>query len=113
MVPTPPPAAVRWLRNVRLPEPEPAGPGSGRRWRVGLDDNNHIAAVAPIPAGSHASGEDWRGDWLSPAGVDLQINGGLGLAFPELVPDDLPRLRELLALLWDDGVEAICPTLVT
>jgi N-acetylglucosamine-6-phosphate deacetylase len=113
MVITSPPAAVRWLRNVRLPEPEPGSHGSGRRWRVGLNDDGHVAAVAPIPAGSHASGEDWRGDWLSPAGVDLQINGGLGLAFPELVQGDLPRLRELLALLWDDGVEAICPTLVT
>jgi N-acetylglucosamine-6-phosphate deacetylase len=46
-------------------------------------------------------------------GVDLQINGGLGLAFPELEPADLPRLQELQARLWCDGVEAICPTLVT
>jgi N-acetylglucosamine-6-phosphate deacetylase len=46
-------------------------------------------------------------------GVDLQINGGLGLAFPELSEADLPRLAELQALLWRDGVEAICPTLVT
>jgi N-acetylglucosamine-6-phosphate deacetylase len=46
-------------------------------------------------------------------GVDLQINGGLGLAFPELGPGDLPRLLELLELLWRDGVEAIAPTLVT
>jgi N-acetylglucosamine-6-phosphate deacetylase len=45
--------------------------------------------------------------------VDLQINGGLGLAFPELTAADLPRLEELLELLWRDGVEAICPTLVT
>jgi N-acetylglucosamine-6-phosphate deacetylase len=45
--------------------------------------------------------------------VDLQINGGLGLAFPELTPADLPKLIELLELLWRDGVEAICPTLVT
>jgi N-acetylglucosamine-6-phosphate deacetylase len=69
--------------------------------------------VEPIPAGSSAAGDDWGGDWLSPAGVDLQINGGLGLAFPELTPADLPRLLELLELLWRDGVEAICPTLVT
>jgi N-acetylglucosamine-6-phosphate deacetylase len=46
-------------------------------------------------------------------GVDLQINGGLGLAFPELSSDDLPKLLELLDLLWQDGVEAISPTLVT
>ena len=56
---------------------------------------------------------DWHGDWLSPRGVDLQINGGLGLAFPELSQADLPRLEQLLGLLWRDGVEAIAPTLVT
>jgi N-acetylglucosamine-6-phosphate deacetylase len=69
--------------------------------------------LEPIAPGSAAAGDDWGGDWLSPAGVDLQINGGLGLAFPELTPADLPRLGELLELLWRDGVEAICPTLVT
>ncbi|MFM8966384.1 MAG: N-acetylglucosamine-6-phosphate deacetylase, partial [Vulcanococcus sp.] len=49
----------------------------------------------------------------SPGGVDLQSNGGLGLAFPEVQEGDLPRLLELLELLWRDGVEAIAPTLVT
>jgi N-acetylglucosamine-6-phosphate deacetylase len=69
--------------------------------------------AAATAAGSSAAGDDWGGDWLSPAGVDLQINGGLGLAFPELTPADLPQLETLLELLWRDGVEAICPTLVT
>jgi N-acetylglucosamine-6-phosphate deacetylase len=45
--------------------------------------------------------------------VDLQINGGLGLAFPELTEADLPTLLQLLDTLWADGVEAISPTLVT
>ena len=36
-----------------------------------------------------------------------------GLAFPELSESDLPRLEQLLDLLWRDGVEAIAPTLVT
>lgn len=124
---------LRWLSNVRLPEitggadgnagPPGGGTGApvragdaaaaGRRWRVGLDADGRITALQPIPAGSSAAGEDWGGDWLSPMGVDLQINGGLGLAFPELTPADLPRLEELLELLWRDGVEAIAPTLVT
>ncbi|MFM8525172.1 MAG: N-acetylglucosamine-6-phosphate deacetylase [Cyanobacteriota bacterium] len=69
--------------------------------------------LEPIAAGSAAAGEDWGGDWISPMGVDLQINGGLGLPFPELQTSDLPRLRELQEQLWRDGVEAICPTLVT
>jgi N-acetylglucosamine-6-phosphate deacetylase len=101
---------MRWLSNLRLPLSEA---GSSSRWRVGVDPEGRIAAVRPLPPGSVAAGDDWKGDWLSPGGVDLQINGGLGLAFPELTPADLPRLEALLELLWRDGVEAICPTLVT
>jgi len=117
---------LTWLSQVRLPESGSCGlperkdrGGDGtaqppdRLWRVAIDGQGRIAALQPITAGSRAAGSDWRGDWLSPAGVDLQINGGLGLAFPELTAADLPRLEELLELLWRDGVEAICPTLVT
>ncbi len=98
---------MRWLSNVRLPE------GGPQLWRIGLDGQDQIAAVQALPPGSAAAGSDWQGDWLSPAGVDLQINGGLGLAFPELTDADLPQLESLLDLLWRDGVEAISPTLVT
>ena len=97
---------MRWLSCVRLPN-EPG------QWRIGVDQDHRIQVVHPMPAGSVARGESWGGDWLSPMGIDLQINGGLGLAFPELTPTDLPRLIELLELLWRDGVEAIAPTLVT
>jgi len=102
-----------WISNVRLPKAGPCRHRAGQRWRLALDPAGVITAVEPIAAGSSAAGDDWGGDWLSPAGVDLQINGGLGLAFPELTETDLPRLAELLELLWSDGVEAICPTLVT
>ena len=98
---------MRWLSNVRLPQ------GGPQLWRIGLDDQDQIAAVEALAPRSAAAGVDWQGDWLSPAGVDLQINGGLGLAFPELSEADLPQLEALLELLWRDGVEAICPTLVT
>ena len=104
---------MRWLTNLRLPACRAAGQGPDRRWRVGLDAHDRIATIQALTAGSQAAGADWGGDWLSPAGVDLQINGGLGLAFPELTAADLPQLEALLELLWRDGVEAICPTLVT
>lgn len=104
---------MRWLSNVRLPQGTPCTHRRGKRWRVGLDDAGCITRLEPLAPGSAAAGDDWGGDWLSPRGVDLQINGGLGLAFPELQEADLPRLEELLALLWRDGVEAIAPTLVT
>ena len=126
--PLPDRPGLTWLSRVRLPEsgacgqqerkdrggdaPAELDPHS-RLWRVAIDGQGLIAALHPIAPGSRAAGIDWRGDWLSPAGVDLQINGGLGLAFPELTTADLPRLEDLLELLWRDGVEAICPTLVT
>ncbi len=104
---------MRWLSNLRLAEAGPAEGGEDRRWRLGVDGDGLIARLTPLETGTCGAGEDWGGDWLSLAGMDLQINGGLGLAFPELRFDDLPRLIELLELLWRDGVEAICPTLVT
>ena len=97
---------MRWLSSVRLPAIDGL-------WRIGVDGEERITAVHPLPPGSSSAGEDWNGDWLSPMGVDLQINGGLGLAFPELSSSDLPNLLELTELLWRDGVEAIAPTLVT
>ncbi len=97
---------MRWLSSVRLPAIDGL-------WRIGVDREGHIAGVQNLPPGSSSAGEDWNGDWLSPMGVDLQINGGLGLAFPELSSTDLPNLLALLELLWRDGVEAIAPTLVT
>ena len=97
---------MRWLSSVRLPAVDGL-------WRIGVDREERIAALENLPPGSSSTGEDWSGDWLSPMGVDLQINGGLGLAFPELRSTDLPNLLALLELLWRDGVEAIAPTLVT
>ncbi len=104
---------MRWLSNVRLSEASPCRHRGEQRWRIGLDADDRVRQIERLEAGSAAAGDNWGGDWLSPMGVDLQINGGLGLAFPELTAADLPRLRELLELLWRDGVEAICPTLVT
>ena len=108
---------MRWLSNVRLAGAEPLGLGcDAGLWRLAIDREGRIARLepmAPKPGEQADPDDDWGGDWLSPMGVDLQINGGLGLAFPELGSDDLPRLIALLELLHRDGVEAICPTLVT
>ncbi|MGL5079025.1 MAG: N-acetylglucosamine-6-phosphate deacetylase, partial [Waterburya sp.] len=38
---------------------------------------------------------DFAGDWLSLGGIDLQINGALGLAFPDLELQDLPKLEQI------------------
>lgn len=52
-------------------------------------------------------------DWISLGGVDLQINGALGLAFPDLQPDHLDKLDAICQFLWHQGVDAFLPTIVT
>ena len=56
---------------------------------------------------------DVEGDWLSLGAVDLQINGALGLAFPDLRLENVDKLQTICDFLWSQGVDAFCPTLVT
>lgn len=56
---------------------------------------------------------DVAGDWISLGGVDLQINGGLGLAFPELTVKSSYMLPQISSFLWEAGVDGYLPTLVT
>ncbi len=103
---------MRRITDVRLPRRPGSNDPGGLSWLT-LNDHNLITAAGPMPAGGAMAGDSWHGDRLSRRGIDLQINGGLGLAFTELTQQDLPRLLQLLELLWRDGVEAIAPTLVT
>ncbi len=56
---------------------------------------------------------DLDGDFLSLGGLDLQINGALGLAFPDVTLDSGEMLNTINQFLWDQGVDAYCPTIVT
>ncbi len=56
---------------------------------------------------------DVAGDWISLGGVDLQINGALGLAFPDLTTANSHILEKISQFLWDAGVDGFLPTLVT
>ncbi|MUG95222.1 N-acetylglucosamine-6-phosphate deacetylase [Scytonema sp. UIC 10036] len=56
---------------------------------------------------------DVAGDWISLGGVDLQINGALGLAFNDLSIENAPRLTDICKFLWSLGIDAFLPTLVT
>jgi N-acetylglucosamine-6-phosphate deacetylase len=56
---------------------------------------------------------DLEGDWVSLGGVDLQINGGLCLAFPDLSPENAYMLPKISEFLWNNGVDGFLPTLVT
>ena len=102
---------MRRIIDVRLPAP--LDRELDQLHQLEITPEGIIRQILPMATGDLTAGESWNGDWLSPRGIDLQINGGLGLAFPELKPSDLPRLIDLLDQLWADGVEAIAPTLVT
>jgi N-acetylglucosamine-6-phosphate deacetylase len=54
-----------------------------------------------------------QGDWITLGGVDLQINGALGLAFPDLTTQTAGKLPEICRFLWQEGVDGFLPTLVT
>ncbi len=103
---------MRNLINIRIPCPcnELA---DEHLWWIKTNSNDQIISVNPMPSDVSFAAEDWSGDWLSPRGVDLQINGGLGLTFTELKLDQLPTLIKLLDRLWIDGIGAIAPTLVS
>lgn len=56
---------------------------------------------------------DVDGDWISLGGVDVQINGALGLAFPDVQMADFDRLNQICDYLWAKGVDGFLPTIVT
>jgi N-acetylglucosamine-6-phosphate deacetylase len=56
---------------------------------------------------------DVAGDWISLGGVDLQINGALGLAFPNVRLEDCDKLSRICDFLWAEGVDGFLPTIVT
>lgn len=81
--------------------------------QVALEEGR-IRAIAPeVDISLTSETIDLKGDWLSLGGVDLQINGGLGLAFPDLELKDLPKLTKICDFLWHQGVDGFLPTIVT
>lgn len=56
---------------------------------------------------------DAQGDWISLGGIDLQINGGLGLAFTDIQDKHIPKLHQICEFLWQEGIDGFLPTLVT
>jgi N-acetylglucosamine-6-phosphate deacetylase len=72
-----------------------------------------IIAIAKSLAAVDLPILDVEGDWISLGGVDLQINGALGLAFPDVQMGDVDRLRQICDFLWQQGVNEFSPTIVT
>lgn len=107
------------VTNVRFP-------GHNGRKRLWVNRGGVIEAIEPMEQSFARQPEpglkvfDLENRWLSMGGVDLQINGGLGLAFTdlslELSVGDVPspeRLSDICKYLWQEGVDAFLPTLVT
>ena len=82
-----------------------------------IDNQGKIEAIIPQSAKELSQESDKiidaAGNWISLGGVDLQINGGLGLAFPDLDYHHLPLLQKIGQFLWKKGVDAYLPTIVT
>ncbi|HIK33400.1 MAG TPA: N-acetylglucosamine-6-phosphate deacetylase [Oscillatoriales cyanobacterium M59_W2019_021] len=90
-------------------------PGYTQLQRILTDDRGSIARIKPMEISELSATEtlDVGGDWMSLGGVDLQINGALGLAFTDVERADLPKLGEICRFLGERGVDGFLPTLVT
>ncbi|HBB34270.1 MAG TPA: N-acetylglucosamine-6-phosphate deacetylase [Cyanobacteria bacterium UBA8803] len=89
-------------------------PGYQGLQQIQIDEAGKIMEITPIaPVKQDDCQLDVAGDWVSLGGVDLQINGALGLAFPDLSPPDGERLHKIGQFLWNQGIDAFLPTLVT
>lgn len=96
------------LKNARII-------GYSKLQEVSIQDGV-IQTIQPMdasPLTSATQAIDLAGDWLSLGGVDLQINGALGQAFPDLTHTDQAKLQEICQFLWQQGVDGFLPTLVT
>ena len=49
----------------------------------------------------------------SSGAIDLQINGALGLSFNAITAENCHRIPDICAMLWQMGIDAFLPTLVT
>jgi N-acetylglucosamine-6-phosphate deacetylase len=82
-----------------------------------LDPQGVIVDIQPASTQINSPATvDLGGDWLSLGGVDLQINGALGLAFPDVgesEDSDRQALSKISQYLWQQGVDAFLPTIVT
>ncbi|WP_338441338.1 N-acetylglucosamine-6-phosphate deacetylase [Synechococcus elongatus IITB4] len=105
-------AAPTLLTNIRIP-------GCAEVQRLWLDAAGIVQSIEPMSQTFDRLPPpqlrmiDLQGDWLSLGGVDLQINGALGLAFPDVQGSDRDRLVAICRRLWEQGVDAFTPTLVT
>ena len=79
-----------------------------------INEQNIIQKITEkINLEQHNNVLDVNGEVISLGGVDLQINGGLGLAFPNLTAKETNKLNKICDYLWKQGIDAFLPTIVT
>lgn len=93
-------------------------PGHAGLQQVSINSLGRISQILSTSVYQKPQSQDLRvldvaGDWISLGGVDLQINGALGLAFTDLEAHHMTLLQKICQFLWRQGVDAFLPTLVT
>ncbi|MFW6359126.1 MAG: N-acetylglucosamine-6-phosphate deacetylase, partial [Chroococcales cyanobacterium] len=92
-------------------------PGYSELQQILINEQGRIEAISSEGKVVHSKANfdilDVAGDWISLGGVDLQINGGLGLAFPNLDREHFPVLEKICQFLWEEGIDGFLPTIVT
>ena len=97
-------------------------PGYDQLMCLWVDPQEKVRSIQPMaqafkqPPPEHLRVINLKGDWLSLGGVDLQINGALGIPFPLLGQgEQSPRqaLQEISRFLWQQGIDGYLATIVT
>lgn len=100
-----------YLINARLPKNDP-----NQRYQL-LIENGIIQTIQTQGNVSLEKDDraiiDCQGDWISLGGIDLQINGALGLPFPDLEVNHCENLSQISQFLWEQGVDGFLPSIIT
>ncbi len=82
--------------------------------KIDIDSQGKVAQIQPMSeTATDRQVLDIGGDYISLGGVDLQINGALGLAFTDIQAHHSELLQRICQFLWQQGVDSFVPTLVT
>ena len=91
-------------------------PGYQNLQQIFINSTGNIEGIIPQNGESLPNTSatiDVEQDWVSLGGFDLQINGALGLPFPEVDETSITKIHEICQYLWHQGIDAFLPTIVT
>lgn len=104
------------LINVRLIQPVSGSLDRSDLYKIVIQ-SGQVHSIEPMTASADIAENsavlNIGGDSVSLGAIDLQINGALGLAFPDLRPQHFEQLQRICDWLWQQGIDGFCPTLVT